>query len=211
MTISKASRTFLLSIVLLMVACTATQGEVPSDNVKQNMKQELIAEVAAMDYENYSAKIVHAAVAELMKLDKSDALDEIETYLAVHPEAQNSIGLFVLLRVLIEVGEDESYPPLRIGQPTLAPPANSTDLPRFPCLLVKDVPFLVVSGYSLGGMPEQVSDHIAQYRKIGVLRTQLENYPAEWPQVESEISQRWEAAYGSEVPAATLEMVRQQL
>jgi hypothetical protein len=211
---SNANRTLLLCLGLLFISCTPTQGEThrkDSRNITdQAMNKDLIAAVALLDYENYRAKTVYNAVAGLMSLSKADALSEIETYLSEHPEAQSSIGLFILLRSLIEVGDDEVHPPMRLGKPDLDPPAQSSSLPLFPCVMVQDVPFLMVRGYALGGLPESVEDHLKFYRSTGSIRKTLKEYPDSRVEIEGEFSRKWDAAYGTEVPRSMIEMIQRQ-
>lgn len=174
------------------------------------MNKELIAAVALLDHQNYRAHTVYNAVAGLMKSSKEEALDLIEAYLEDHREAQSSVGLFILLRSLFIVGEDETHPVMHLGKPDLSPPAKASGLPLFPCLMANDVPFLIVSGYFLGGLPETVADHIAKYRKIGAVRKTLREYPESWDEIEGEFTRQWKAAYDTEVPQSVMEMVNGQ-
>ena len=52
-------------------------------------------------------------------------------------------------------------------------PENQTIIPRFPIHIQDDIPFLVVSGYSLFGHAEAPESHLNYFREHGVIRRQL--------------------------------------
>src|SRR5690606_8565868 len=116
----------------------------------------VLDQAATMTVEDYNpARVIHAVNA-LVPLGKEAALDQISSYLKAHGQPAEVQGLFWVLRVLFDVPADRSFPPVRIGQPNIPPPADPGALPRFPILIVRDIPLLVVSGYDLGGLPEPV-------------------------------------------------------
>ena len=82
-------------------------------------------------------------------------------------------GLFAVLRALVALPAAGSpaapWPgvlqsgwlrPPALGAPYPEAPAPLLDLPRFPLLLLGDVPLVLVSGYALGGQPEPLSMHL---------------------------------------------------
>ena len=115
-------------------------------------------------------QIVHA----LQPLGKEKALAAFDEYLRVasHWESGAREGLFVVLRVLFEIPEDPGYmPPMHVGKPSPLQPKDPKRLPRFPVLLLDDIPLLLVHGYMLAGVAQRVEDHVEYFRKKGRLRS----------------------------------------
>jgi hypothetical protein len=61
-----------------------------------------------------------------------------------------------------------SKPGFVLGAGDVAPPKGEA-WPLFPIVLVQDVPFMMVSGYVLSGIPQQAADHLR--RDLGPLRS----------------------------------------
>jgi hypothetical protein len=123
----------------------------------------------------YNPRTIIRIVNRLQPLGKEKALAAICEYVRVastwHSEARDS-GLFLVLRVLFDVPADPGYlPPVIFGYPSpWGQPTDPKIMPRFPILLVDDVPLLLVEGYHLGGAPEPVETHVEYFRKKGRLR-----------------------------------------
>jgi hypothetical protein len=110
----------------------------------------------------------------LQPLGKEMALAAIREYLRVASEHHSDAreGLFVVLRVLFEIPADTGYMP-RVGLGAPWPPEPKADpkaAPRFPVVLVEDVPVLLVSGYELSGVEQPVEEHVDYFNKHGQLR-----------------------------------------
>jgi hypothetical protein len=120
----------------------------------------------------YDPLPVIQAVNALHPLGKDRALAAIEAYLrAADPEAPGREGVFLVLRSLFDVPRDtRAMPPMRVGAPTPAVPANPRAVPCFPLSLGGDVPLLLIEGYTLGGHPEGPEEHVAYFRRHGVVR-----------------------------------------
>jgi hypothetical protein len=120
----------------------------------------------------YDPLSVIQAVNALHPLGKDRALAAIEAYLrAADPSAPGREGMFLVLRSLFEVPRDtRAMPPMMVGAPTPAVPANPRAAPWFPLSLGGDVPLLVIEGYELGGHPQPPEDHVAYFRARGVVR-----------------------------------------
>jgi hypothetical protein len=122
----------------------------------------------------YNPRTIIGIVNRLQPLGKEKALAAIDEYLRVasswHSDARR---LFLVLRVLFDVPTDPGYlPRMKIGFPApWGEPEEPKVIPRFPILLVDDVPLLLVSGYNLGGRAERVEKHVEYFRKNGHLRT----------------------------------------
>lgn len=165
------------------------------------------------EFERYDPGAVVAAVNALVPQGKDGALAVVSEYLRVADRAvDRREGLFLVLRVLFDVPADTGVaPPLRIGAPDLAPPAAATALPRFPVLLVGDVPLLLVGGYTLGGLAESVESHVAWYREHGALRTAPLKPGAAAAATLAGFAAAWSKAYGAPPPAGATVRARRQL
>ncbi len=136
---------------------------------------ELRAMLEAIDaVPSYSATLeplrLIRAVNVLLPLGKTRALDVVDEYLRVSSDLDDPgrEGVFLLMRVLFD---PPSQVPMMVGGPTLQPPKDPTLLPRFPLILVDDVPYKLVGGYQLGGLPQTPESDVAVFRKAGTLRT----------------------------------------
>ena len=123
----------------------------------------------------YDPLVVIRIVNTLQPLGKERALAAIDEYLRVASDEFGSPGregVFLVLRVLFDVPPDPGYMPMMFcGRPSPEGPHDSKQLPRFPILLIDDVPLLLVHGYSLGGSPEQPESHVEYFRKKGLIRS----------------------------------------
>jgi hypothetical protein len=61
-------------------------------------------------------------------------------------------------------------PPMSFGALEPPEPADPTLVPRFPVVLMDDIPLVVVGGYMMTGLPPSVSDNVTYFRKWGRLR-----------------------------------------
>jgi hypothetical protein len=151
------------------------------------------------------------AVNALQPLGKDKALTVIDEYLRVasHFHSAAREGLFLVLRVLFEVPEDTGHMPhMFVGAtPT---PKDPKSLPRFPILLVEDIPLLLTGGYALGGRAERAESHVAFFRQHGTLRPRplapsadplrtLEAAQKAFRLVHHDDPDGWNAAWGKEL------------
>jgi hypothetical protein len=125
---------------------------------------------ARMQFEDYNPDHIIEAVNALQPLGKQKSLELIKSYLDKRDRGNDATGLFWVLRVLFDVPASPGFPPVRIGQPDIPPPASAEALPRFPIALVNDVPLLLVRGYALGGFPEPVDAHLTYFQTHGTIR-----------------------------------------
>src|SRR5262245_17971125 len=80
--------------------------------------------------------------------------------------------MFLVLRTLFEIPNTPGHMPfMRVGQPSPPGPEDPTKIPRFPIYIQDDIPFLMVSGYSLFGQPEDPRKHLNYFREHGVIRS----------------------------------------
>jgi hypothetical protein len=171
----------------------------------------LLDQASAMHFEDYNPAYVIQAVNALQLLGKEKALEQVDFYLTSLGKGKDTYGLFWVLRVLFEVPTERSFPPVRIGQPSISPPADPGKFSRFPIVMVQDIPFLVVRGYSLGGLPEPVETHVAYFRAYGTLRERALTPPASMEGIEDEFLQQWKVAYGDAYIAEALGMIKAQI
>ena len=111
----------------------------------------------------------------LQPLGKDKALAAISEYLRVASRYDDhemiGHGVFLILRLLFEVPEDPGYMPrMMVGGPQPAEPKDPKILPRFPLVLIDDIPLNLVYGYALGGEAEPAAQHVDYFRKYGKLR-----------------------------------------
>lgn len=178
---------------------------------RPNMTTSLLEQVSNMQFEGYDPKLVIEAVNALQPLGKAKALEEIESYLSSQGRGKESYGLFWVLRVLFDVPPETGFPPVRLGQPNVPAPAKPGALPRFPIIMVRDIPLLAVRGYILGGMPEPVASHVAYFRAHGSIRNTLLVPPsASMDDIEDEFEKQWIDAYGGAPEEETRAWIREQ-
>lgn len=208
-------RSLLLMVGYLLVACSLTTIEphdTPTPNgAKENDMMARLAQAATMPIEAYNPATVIEAVNALHPLGKDGALAEVERYLQQQDKSGQEMGLFWVLRVLFEVPSEPGFPPLRLGQPAIPPPSEPGKLPRFPIVLVQDVPVLVSRGYFLAGLPEPVEAHVAYYRLHGTLRDAPLTPPATAEGLEEPFLQAWQSAYGEAHTQEAQTLLREQL
>ena len=164
-----------------------------------------------MSVEDYNPSYVIKAVNALQPLGKEKALERLHAYLESYCKGKDTDGLFWVLRVLFEVPAEQGFPPVILGTPNIPPPAVPGKFPRFPIVMLRDIPFLVVSGYILFGLPEPVEDHVAYFRSHGTLREQVLHPPASTEGIAEEFLQRWNAAYEDAYASQALKRIKTQI
>ncbi|MGH3923999.1 MAG: hypothetical protein ACRDTT_14210 [Pseudonocardiaceae bacterium] len=128
----------------------------------------LVHQAPGLDGAAFDPLPVIRAVNSLWRLGEHKALRMLRAYtelaveggVALDGEAFDDQRVIVLARLLFEPPEGGVLPPPRVGVPDIYP-RSPDDWPRFPLATKDDVPFLVVGGYSLGGLPEPAAAHLA--------------------------------------------------
>jgi hypothetical protein len=164
-----------------------------------------LARAAALGFDDYDPGLVAEAVNELQPLGDT-ALQPVERLLSQHDPANPPLGLFWILRTLFDAPE---FPPVRLGEPTVPPPAGA-ELPRFPIVLALDLPLLAVRGYALAGFAEPVEHHVTYYRQHGTVRT-APLAPGAPDAALAEFERQWTSAYGPDAPSEGPAVAREQL
>jgi hypothetical protein len=172
---------------------------------------DILARASNSEFSRYTPSRVVDAINELWPLGKDGALDAIEGFLAKRDlDADPHQGLFLVLRVLFDV-DAPAHPPMLLGGSMPAPPDRPEALPRFPIVLVDDLPLLLVSGYVLGGEAEPIADHLAYYRKHGRLRAApLSPSPGAGTRL-TQLESMYQDAYGRELSGSERDFLRAQL
>jgi hypothetical protein len=117
----------------------------------------ILAASPGLDGREFDPGALIAAVNALQPLGKDRALAVLTEYLRTVPRDDTAARepVFLILRALFEAPADPGYhPPMRVGAPSPAAPADPKQIPRFPLVIERDVPFLLVTGYVLGGEPQ---------------------------------------------------------
>ena len=111
------------------------------------------------------------AMQALMAIPAGERMELLRRYAATRIEVPD--GVFAVVRSLVEVPPASAvatdWPgvlqpghlrPPALGAPTPPQPDDLAAVPRWPIVLLQDVPLVVVSGYALGGQPESLSMHL---------------------------------------------------
>jgi hypothetical protein len=107
----------------------------------------------------------------LQPLGKDKALATIGEYCRIHDVAVDETWLFLLLRTLFDVPQPPGHmPELLIGAMSPPPPSDRTCIPRFPIVIVDDIPFSLLWGVQLGGQAEPAIRHVEYFHKHGEIR-----------------------------------------
>jgi hypothetical protein len=165
---------------------------------------------AALDFDNYNPRTIIVAVNELQG-HGAGALSVVEGFLARPDTPRPATGLFWVLRVLVDVPPSPGFPPVAIGTPTVDPPTDHARLPRFPIVLLGDVPLLPLRGYVLAGLSQPVEDHLRYYRMYGTVRSLPLQPPQSIEGMEDEFAAVWDEAYDGHGPAEGRAVVQEQL
>jgi hypothetical protein len=89
-------------------------------------------------------------------------------------------------------------------------PRSPPALSRFPIAIVEDVPLMLVESYTLRGLPEPVTAHLAYYRAHGTLRA-APLAPSSGPDRMAAYEAMYQSAYGAAPSAAERAFVKAQL
>jgi hypothetical protein len=112
------------------------------------------------------------AINFLQPTGKEKALAIIGEYARIAGPEVDQTWLFLLLRTLFEIPTPPGYmPELFIGAMVPPPPKDRKRIPRFPVVIVDDIPFSLLWGVALAGVPEPASRHVEYFREHGTLRS----------------------------------------
>jgi hypothetical protein len=119
----------------------------------------------------FSPKEMIGIVNALVPLGKERALALLSEYVRVAPAWPNGPeGLTLVPMVLFDIPSPPDFFPRPIlGSPWPEPPGDATRVPRFPIVLVDDVPLLLVSDYGILGAGAAAPD-LEYYRRCCQMR-----------------------------------------
>jgi hypothetical protein len=181
-------------------------GSAPRSGATTMTLDGLLQRASSSDFTAYDPTAVIEAVNALIPLGKAGALAALDKFIAGRDLARDPHqGLFLVMRVLFDAAP---HPPLRLGGSRLNPPDPATALPRFPILMVEDVPLMLVDAYELAGLPEQLSTHLDYYLQHGELIAPLR--PAKVDR-RAAFVQRFQQAYGVPPDRAEIDHIDAQL
>lgn len=169
---------------------------------------------AKSNFDRYDPGAVIAAVNSLLPLGKEGALAAVEQHLAsADRSADPQHGLFLVLRVLFDVPAAGHHPPLSIGIPESAEPADLDFLPHFPLVVVDDIPLLLITTFLIGGSAEPVEAKVKYYRENGVLRARplTPPVPVDPAEILPRAAYHYRRAYGRDPQPSQLKMLEEQL
>lgn len=102
---------------------------------------------------------------------KTKALAIIGEYGRIRDVSVDETWLFLLLRTLFEVPSPPRHmPDMLIGAMSPKPPKERTRIPRFPIVIVHDIPFSLLWGVNLAGEAQPISQHVDYFQKHGTIR-----------------------------------------
>src|SRR5690554_1440074 len=151
---------------------------------------------------------------DLNPLGKNEVLSKIDSFYKNNRESSDNFGLFLLLRIVFEVPENTAYPEIKIGKFDIDRPQDKKAIRRFPIMISNELPFLVITDYFMGGLPESLDSHIQFYKEFGTLKKEgykLQiNYPAE--KLYNDFEAEWCKNYETDkIPRGLKEFSKEQI
>ncbi len=159
-------------VLSLLSGPARLEGVVSDDRLRPWV--ELVHESPSINgYEFDPARLLRVAE-ELRLLGRDGALEVLREYarLCRTPALRglDDQRILLVLRVLFDPPAGEGFRALVIGQPDLLASPSDPGWARFPIAVRRDVPFLVVQGYELGGEAEPAGVQIDWCADRGVFR-----------------------------------------
>jgi hypothetical protein len=145
------------------------------DAAEQSRLQKLIEGAADLSSRRFDPQKLIVAVNALQALGQEHADAVLDEYLRTRTGPRTLAvlgGVPLIARALFEPREEGGVMPrLKVGAPTPTP-SDPKQFPRFPLMIVDDVPLLVVRGYTLAGAPEPAEADLANIRQTCRFRTE---------------------------------------
>ena len=147
---------FLTAVLLLIVVQPVVAADQPPIT---------LSDVPKWDTRDYKADAFIAAAAKFQALGKEKACECLLELAG--PQAARTIdegtrreGLFILCRMIFTARAKEEFRRPSLGAAVCVGSIESKLWSREPIEIVDGVPFLVVRGYIIGGLPESVDDYV---------------------------------------------------
>jgi hypothetical protein len=113
----------------------------------------LLDESPGPDSTAFDPKIVVRIVNRLQPLGKTKALAAIQEFTRIKPDSESWRGMHLILRALFDVPESGHFPGIHVGATSPERPADANLIPRFPLVIVDDIPLLLpLFYYGAGGV-----------------------------------------------------------
>ncbi|MFO0562147.1 MAG: hypothetical protein U0269_29300 [Polyangiales bacterium] len=128
---------------------------------------EKLAAVSSLNGHEFDPGTLVDAVGALAALRSEQILDVIAEYLRLAPGwmSLDTQSIFLVLRALFDPPGGQ-HPALALGAPDCdAAAISASGLGAFPLAIIAGVPVLLVSGYMLGGLPQQPESVLPWYRR----------------------------------------------
>jgi hypothetical protein len=165
-------------LTIVLDQCSRVSGNKDKPPSKQlisegELRQALssLSEVRFMD-RDYDPMTVVRAVNRLRAMGKPKAIAGLREYLRVATrDSQVECGVILVMWVLFELPTDTGHmPSVAWGDLRPPPPIDLRDFPRYPILLVDDIPFVITNGWLLTGFVTPPQSYIDRFEKDGELR-----------------------------------------
>ncbi len=170
---------------------------------------DLLDRIAVNTFDDYDPAVVVDAANALLPRGKESVLAEVEEYVREFRPGKETSGILWLLRALFDVSPPLHFPPIQLGRLSVPVPPDPLALPRFPIMLVADVPLLLVRGYDLAGAPQPFGGELAFVRDHAVFRKTPVTPDASV--AEARFLRDWMMAYGASPAGDELEFIRMQI
>lgn len=118
---------------------------------------EIIENCPDFQLEQYKVLPYITAAVELQNMGEQSAVSLLREYAEI---GENNSKVIVLCRMLFDAEETGEFRRPLIGAALFLGNTDYSDWPREPVELVRNIPFLVVRGYFLGGLPESAIDYL---------------------------------------------------
>lgn len=174
--------TELSTVTCQVIRVYGGKGEPPSGKViAEKTLREALGHVSAAPLakgREFSPRAMIGAVNTLRMLGKDVAFAVIEEYLRLETseclDIDASERVLLLARVLFDMPKTtDSWPEFMAGASSPPPPRDRTAVPRFPIIVVDDVPLCIVSGYASVGPAESPEADLAVYKRRAILPKRL--------------------------------------
>lgn len=163
----------------------ALRSHISEDELRRILRL-LHAADATLDAAKFNPSHTIRAVNALQPLGKQIGVEVLWEYCRLNPDDDNN-GLFATMRTVFEIPGDvppqqgdyegprvvypDYFRPPALGSPSFWP-KDLKRFPRFPVVVIDDIPLTLVNGYTLGGVPESASYHLEILAKEGGWRRQ---------------------------------------
>lgn len=155
-----------LIIILLFVTCNV--GKKPQPEVT-------LSDLPDFQYGTYKVDPYIQVASDLQALGKESAVKKMRDYAQA---IEHDKKIIILCRMLFSAKPNSEFRRPRIGAPAFIGKTDYSDWPLEPIEIVDGVPFLIVTGYMLGGMPEPAEmylDYCLQNCEWNTFRYEMKN------------------------------------